>query len=114
MYFDPLNYSALQAVPAVVNDDWDVLVVQPDASVPFPGLYDALALVDVPSTVDPFRVEFTWSGLGRPGSQAYDTHDAAFTVVQSGVTQAVPAPSSVMLLLQALAALALARRWRAR
>lgn len=114
VYFDPALYEALEAVPTGLSQDWNVLVAQPDASLPVPGLYDAMALIDLPSIAGSFRVDFNWLGQNTPSSQPFDIHDATFLVMQTGMTQAVPEPATVALMLEALAAIGLTWPWRRR
>jgi hypothetical protein len=59
-----------------------------------------------------FGLSFVWLAAGVPGAQPFEVFDgSSLAVTQSGVTQAVPEPQAVGLLLFGLAALAARRRW---
>ena len=121
-YFDPLLYANLQAVPQ--SSDWDPIAVQPDLALPSAGFYDALALVNGASLVDPFTVMFVWlGGAGSaPGSQAFTVNqfDAAGNVsfLETGQTvaqgsAAVPEPATGLVFAVGAALACRARRKRA-
>lgn len=99
--FDPALYSGLEDPPPIVNDDWDVIVLQPDLLLPDPGRYDALSLAATPSIADPFRVSFVFLGIGMPGSQPFEVYNPSFNTVQSGFT-VVPEPGTGALVLVGL------------
>ena len=100
IYFDVAFYQSLQDLPPIPNADWDPLTYQPDAVLPSPGIYDALALNDHASLSDPFVITFVWlGGRGtRPGSQPFDLYtmdpqSGAIAVFESGQTvEQVPDP----------------------
>lgn len=95
IFFDPTSYRNLQSPAPTVNSDWDILVFQPDNSLPDNGIYDALALVDNASLLDKFTINFIWSGTGKPEAQAFEIHDDAFNVIASGNTvSTVPLPAA--------------------
>ena len=107
--------------PVSASPDWNTLAAQPDPLVPDDGFYDALAQADHASLTDLFNVQFTWLGMGAPGSQAFDLYDLAggsFTVLNSGNTvlrgvTPVSEPASLWLLLAGgVAALWTRRRGR--
>ncbi len=109
LYFDPGMFTDLQLVSSDAN--WFPSIAQPDPSFPLPGLVSLLALTDFPAGVR-FSVEFTWLGSTDPGAQMYEMFDDAFTIIDSGMTQAatptpnpVPEPASAMLMLAGLGAL---------
>ena len=81
--------------------DWDVLILQPDGTLPDNGIYDALSLSNGASLADPFMLSFIWTGSGTPGAQAFNIYDDTFNVVESGVTSPVPEPAPVFLMLMA-------------
>jgi len=112
IFFDPTLYGAVDLNPPPVNGDWDILTTQPSTTLPAPGIYDALALIDSPSLADPFQVSFTWLGTGVPGDQSFVRYDAGFTTIASGTTVPVPEPSTLSLMLVALGVLGLASRYR--
>jgi len=115
IFFDPALYGSIEASPPAVNGDWDVLTTQPSTSLPAPGIYDALALIDGPSLADPFKVSFVWLGSGTPGAQSFDRYDAGFTTVASGTTTpTVPEPGTLPLMLAALGVLGLGKVWTSR
>jgi hypothetical protein len=86
---------------------FDLLLFQPNNPPQAAGDYSALATVDHPSLAGPFSVDFTFTGPGTPGSQAYsinqfDSNLNFVGVVTSGGTTAspvsgVPEPASFSL-----------------
>lgn len=118
IYFDHTLYSFLLSATAAEPADWDVIRLQPDASLPADGVFDALALEDGASTLGPFEVEVYFTGDGEPGLrlpfEVYELLDGGgFNIIETGMT--VPEPSSLALLAFSIAALAAARqRGRAR
>jgi hypothetical protein len=105
---------AVAASPA----GWDAQVVQPDSNIPADGFFDALALgAGLLSGEEAlFSVTFTYSGPGTPGTQSFDVVDPlTFNVIESGRTAAaavVPEPGTAWLLLAAVGALLICRRYR--
>ena len=106
IFFDLNLYTLLQNPPPFVNADWDPITVQPDLALNSNGFYDALALRNNPSLVDPFKVRFVWLGTGTPGAQPYTVHDTDFSTISQGQTTNVPEPASLVLLLAAASLLA--------
>ncbi len=98
--FDYNLYADLGDPPPAVNGDWDPAVAQPSQILPDDGLYDALALVDNPSLLNLFSVEFIWSGgPAGPGAQPFTIYDAAFAPIETGTTRAaapIPAPAALL------------------
>ena len=76
--------------------DWDEIAINPDASIPDDGFYDAIALVAgiAPGdTLSGFSVQFDWLGAGTPGNQFFDVVDSGtFDVLESGETVLASAP----------------------
>jgi hypothetical protein len=121
----PTNlYGSLSIVtPAPLNTLWtqQILTGPPGP----PALYDVLRLsggISPGATVTGFAVQFTWLGIGLPGSQAfqiYNPNTLPFTLTQNGNTVSssgslsVPAASTVSLMLAGLG-LALASAYQAR
>lgn len=113
IFFDPTLYATVGSNPPFVNGDWDILTTQPSTALPAPGVYDALALVNSPSLADSFQVNFTWLGMGLPGSQGFIQYDAGFTTTFIGTTvPSVPEPSRLSLMLVSLGVLGLVSRYR--
>ena len=98
IYFDVSLYSDLGDPPPYVNDDWDIIVLQPDTSLPDDGVYDALAWVNDASLADIFTVSFVWLGSGIPDSQYYEVYDDSWNIVESDETAPVPEPATIILL----------------
>ncbi len=98
--FDYNLYAALGDPPPAVNGDWDPAVAQPSQILPDDGLYDAMALVDNPSLLNLFSVEFIWSGgAAGPGAQPFTIYDAAFDPIENGTTRVeapIPAPAALL------------------
>lgn len=100
------------------GSDWLTFALQRDDTVPAPGEFDMLALVNEPDMSGHFAVTFYWHGIGAPGNQNFNVFD--FTngadLLESGVAvpsaQPVPEPSSVLLLGTGLVALALRKTKR--
>ncbi len=109
VYFDPLLYANLQA-RAPGGADWDPIAIQPDIVLPSDGFYDALALVNGASLVDPFGLSFAWLGTPgtTPGSQTFTinqfdpTGNISFLetglTVSATTTNPVPEPATALLL----------------
>ena len=104
-------YQDIQSPPPVVNGDWDVISIQPDAGLNSNGRYDAQAVRSMPSLADAFTVEFTWLGTGSPGSQAFEVYDTDFSTIETGLTT-TPEPSAIALLALVGAIFASITRWR--
>jgi hypothetical protein len=93
---------------------WDPIAIQPDTNLPHDGFYDALALgagILPGATLGGFSVQFTWLGIGTPGSQAFDiVNPVDFSVLDTGMTRervtappvGVPEPGTLGLLGAAL------------
>ena len=90
IYFDYMLYSNIEDPPPPVNDDWDIIVWQPDLNIPDDGAYDALSItskVDGASLADAFTVSFVWLGNGRPGPQSFEVYqEEPFNILESGQT----------------------------
>jgi hypothetical protein len=100
--FDIDRYRDLEIPSTFVNNDWDVLVFQPDPNLPADGAYDALALVNGASLQSTFPVDFIYLGAGRPGSQRFDISQFdsggnLVAVLESGFTTLIPEPSPLLL-----------------
>ncbi len=123
IFFDYHNFSNLQNAQPVVSSDWNAIVLQPDLNLPDNGAYDALALVNNPSLVAPFQVQFDWLGSGTPGSQPFtvdqfDSSGNLLAVLETGntvpLTSAVPEPRAGLLFIAGIGALLLLPRARRR
>jgi hypothetical protein len=114
--FDPLLYTGLNN--ATANSDFQLVLLQPGNPSGAFGDYSILALVDNPSLVGPFSVEFTFLGAGQPGGQPYFIHQFDPTgeniigTIESGNT--APEPSSWLLAGAGLFVSGLLRRTRNR
>jgi hypothetical protein len=105
--FDGGLYDQLEDPATSPNSDWLVTITQPDPGLGTSGFYSATAQVDGPSLADEFALSFIWLGKEKPGAQPFNVFDANFVTVESGLTTAVPEPSSLVLLLLAAVALAM-------
>lgn len=110
--FDAAFFGPL-ADPPPVGTAWDVITLDPDPLLPDAGRYDAQALVQDPPLESLFEVAVVWRGPGEPGSQPFEVYDAAFGILERGVTTAVPEPASGLLVALGLGALGV-RRMRVR
>lgn len=103
--FDPSIFSGLSN--GVAGQGFDLLLLQPNNPPQASGEYSALAMVNQPSLAGPFSVDFTYTGPGTPGSQAffinqYDSNGAFQRVITSGFTaplssSPIPEPATVSL-----------------
>lgn len=112
VFFVQTSYASLASLS---NDATiDVLPTQPDTSLPADGYVTVTALNPLTASDKAnLSVSFVWKGAGAPGSQAFETLDDQFNVVGGGITQAVPEPSSVAMMLAGIGlALPLAARRR--
>jgi hypothetical protein len=97
--FDPALYSGLNNGTA--NSDFRLSLLQPGNPSGAFGDYSILALIDNPSLVGPFSVEFMFLGAGLPGAQPYFVHQFDPTghniigTLESGNT--APEPASWLL-----------------
>lgn len=95
-------YSDLGSPTPVSNQDWDILILQPDPFLPDDGVYDALALTNSPSLFEVFSLSFVWQGTGAPGDQPFALYDEAFNTIATGNTTtqetSVPEPTTISLL----------------
>lgn len=110
--FDSSLYAGLQNQASSPN--LDLLVTQPDAVLPAPGLLTATFMAAL-TTPEAFSVEFTWLGTGTPGSLPFQYNDANGAPAGDGRTTspgtpAVPEPQ----MLPALLALAGVATWMRR
>jgi hypothetical protein len=114
--FDPALYTGLNN--ATANSDFKLVLLQPGNPSGAFGDYSLLALVDNPSLLGPFRVEFTFLGAGLPGGQPYFVHQFDPTgqniigTIESGNT--APEPSTWLLAGAGLFVSGLLRRIRNR
>ncbi len=85
------------------SSDWLTFPFQADPTIPAPGEYDIVALIDNPSLSSVFGVTFQWNGSGTPGTQAFDLFDYTngAALLASGNTTATTTlePSTPMLML---------------
>ncbi len=103
--FDPATYGTLSNGKA--PSGFDVLLVQPNNPPGAFGEYSALALVNNPPLTGTFSVDFTFLGLGLPGSQPFTINqlDANGRIVSTTPQQLttpqgstnVPEPATVSL-----------------
>ena len=87
-----------------LNPNWDLLLLQPNSSLPNDGRFDALALIDNAELSAPFVATFIWRGIGTPGAQPFELFDDGFQVIGTGTTSPVPLPPAFGLLAAGLLA----------
>lgn len=110
LLFVEASYSSL----SLVSNDAEVDVALTASSLGLDG--QATVTAFVPLAVTPpakVALSFVWLGAGAPGSQAFEHLDDGFSVIETGVTTAVPEPATLAMLLAGLgllAPLAAARR----
>ena len=96
---------------------WSSIALQPAGTTD--GLFDSLALnasLPLGASVDGFSVTFSFLGAGTPGSQPFVVIDPfnGNTILQEGITRAIPEPHTLALLLAGVVPVAAwARRRRA-
>ncbi len=89
IYFDQTRYKNIGAPTVHVNEDWDIMVWQPDIAIPDFGAYDVLAVTsegDSASLADAFTVSFVWTGNGTPGPQQFEIYDSNFNTLELAQT----------------------------
>jgi hypothetical protein len=109
IYFPTPDYAGGSITDLATGDPnyWLTFPLQADPTIPAPGEYDIVALVDNPSLSSVFDVTFQWNGTGTPGTQDFNLYD--FTngaaLLASGTTAAavtaVPEPTPLLLMLLA-------------
>ena len=124
IWFDVGLYENISIVSTPA--DWSPLVVQPDASIPDGGFYDASisgAGISSGSDLGGFTVEFDWIGGSASMSQFYEIIDpSTFDTLEFGYTDTViettsstaspiPEPSSIALFLLGFAGFAFSRKF---
>jgi hypothetical protein len=101
IYFPYSSDSALTDLQTG-GSGWTTFVFQPDSSLPADGEFDLVANVDDPGLASVFSVNFSYSGIGSPGTQDFTLFDPSFNVLVSGNTEAefatTPEPESIILL----------------
>ena len=107
IYFPTPNYAGGSITDLGTGDSeyWLTFPLQADPTIPAPGEYDIVALVDNPSLSSVFEVTFQWNGTGTPGTQGFNLYN--FTngadLLGSGNTtaasMAVPEPSLLTMML---------------
>ncbi len=106
LFFDPTLYTNLQNSAPAAHANWDILLIQPDTFTPDNGIYDALALVDNPSLLTLFSIDFVWLGTAIPTSQPFEIYDTNFNLISGGMTtsstSSIPAPFTGLLLVSGL------------
>jgi hypothetical protein len=94
VFFEEGTFQNLVSLAAPA--DWDVIAVQPDATLSSAGFVDGLALAaGIPpgGTLGGFSVSFTYLGAGTPGPQPFAIVDPlTFATTASGSTTLFVAP----------------------
>lgn len=99
VYFDYGLYENI--IPISDSGDWDEISWEPDPLLGA-GAYDALALTDGASLIDPFTVSFHWLGIGTPWEHAQDFeiyYLDPFQIIETGTTSPIPEPGTLILLI---------------
>lgn len=99
----PLTSSSQLSDLSTGGSDWTTYVLQPNAALPADGEFNIIANKSNPDLATTFSVQFVYSGMGAPATQAFTLYDASFNQVETGLTEsltpsAVPEPSSLALL----------------
>lgn len=89
---------------------WDSLAISPDTALPAAGFFDTFVLdplngLGAGQSQGGFEIRFTYLGAGSPGAFAFDINDPAYNVLFSGMTVAVPEPTSALMALFGLGAI---------
>jgi len=80
------------------NDEFRLILLQPNNPGGVSGDYSALALIDHPSMAGPFTVDVTWLGDGAPGALPLVIHQFDSTGQHiTGTISATPEPASWLL-----------------
>lgn len=100
--FDHTLYPANALSNGTVGPGFTLFLLQPNNTPGTDGDFEAVANVNNPSNAGPFGVDVVYSGVGQPGPQLFtidqfDANGNITAVLQSGVTQAVPEPSTLFL-----------------
>lgn len=98
---------------------FDLVLLQPNNPQGAPGDYSLFALVNNPLLTGPFRVDFTYTGSGQPGAQAYfinqyDQNGNFAGRIESGFTTPAtptPIPEPTTFGLMGVGALLVGGRW---
>ena len=115
--FDPASYANGSLSNPVAGSGFTAMILQPNNPLGTQGDYIATAQIANPPLTGPFSVDVVYTGMGTPGSQSFTIDqvnpDKSITVLQSGVTQEAPEPSTMLALAAIGAGLAvrLRRRW---
>jgi hypothetical protein len=95
---------------------WDLLLIQPNTSIPAAGFIDGLALaagIGAGDSLSGLSISFDYLGTGAPGSQLFSIVDPfTFVELDAGSTRstAVPLPGSLSLFALGLVAVAYSKR----
>lgn len=99
------------------QNNWDLLLIQPDKNIPAAGFFDGLALnggLAAGATLSGLSVSFDYAGAGLPGQQLFSIVDpVSFVEIESGLTGStatVSLPGTLSLLALGLVAGAVQRR----
>jgi len=111
LLFPANNYSELMVLSAAA--DFAPSLVQPDSGLGTDGiLYATHTFGLAAATTAPLSLSFVWTSTGMPGSQAFEVIDGQGALMATGVTTAVPEPSSALLMIGGLVGVAALRRRR--
>lgn len=125
--FEVTRYAAISMGVSPGLPNFDLVLFPVNNPINADGRYSLLSLVNNPSMIGTFSVDFAWIGAGQPGAQTFfvnqlDAQGGFVSRLASGFTSTsggsssggdvIPEPSTIILSAAGIAAVVLARRRR--